>query len=126
MIRRKSVEKEYDEGYSIIAVATAFGATGCAPAPEDVVATYVSPATYSSYGCRQIVSERNAVVAKVNELNGVQAQKAEDDGAKTAVGLVLFWPALLFLGHDDVAPQLASAKGNYDALTTAGTSKGCF
>ncbi len=45
----------------------------CATQPEQVVGTYVSPTTYSSYNCKQIVSERNRVVQKVNELNGVPA-----------------------------------------------------
>lgn len=109
-----------------IALLCAVAAAGCAPKPEEVVGTYVSPSTYSSYSCKQIITERNLVVQKVNELSGVQSKKAEDDSAKTAIGIVLFWPALFFVGHDDVAPQLATAKGNYDALTAAGTTKGCF
>lgn len=99
---------------------------GCAPKPEDVVGTYVSPTLYSTYSCKQIITERNAVVQKVNELTGVQAQKAQNDATTTAVGAILFWPALFFVGHDNNAPQLAAAKGNYDALTAEGTAKGCF
>ena len=100
---------------------------GCATQPEAVTATYVSPITYSSYSCKQIVSERNRVVAKVNELNGVQKKKADGDAAAMGVGLILFWPALLVMaGGSDVEPQLAAMKGNYDALTAAGTQKSCF
>lgn len=101
--------------------------SGCATPPEKVTATYVSPATYSSYSCKQIVGERNRVVTKVNELNGVQKKKSENDSVAMGVGMILFWPALFALGSgSDVEPQLASMKGTYDALTAAGTEKGCF
>jgi hypothetical protein len=101
--------------------------SACATQPEQVVGTYVSPATYSSYGCKQIVSERNRVVQKVNELNGVQKKKADSDAAVMGIGMILFWPALFGLAAgSDVEPQLASMKGNYDALTAVGTQKSCF
>lgn len=101
--------------------------SGCATPPDQVTASYVSPSTYSSYNCRQIISERNTVVQKVNELNGAQLKKANNDQAAMAVGLVLFWPALFFLGNkNDLAPQLAQMKGTYDALTAAGVSRKCF
>ena len=101
--------------------------SACATPPDKVVGTYVSPATYSSYNCKQIVSERNRVVQKVNELTGVQKKKADTDAAVMGIGMVLFWPALFGLAAgSDVEPQLASMKGNYDALTAIGTQKGCF
>ena len=50
---------------------------GCASKSENVVATYVSPSTYSSYNCKQIIAERNMVVNKVNELSGVQDKKGD-------------------------------------------------
>jgi hypothetical protein len=108
-----------------LTISTALSA--CASQPEKVVATYVSPATYSSYSCKQIISERNSVVQKVNELTGAQKKKASNDAALMGVGLILFWPALFGLAAgSDVEVQLANIKGNYDALTAAGTQKGCF
>lgn len=110
----------------LILSVTLAGIAGCAPKPEEVVGTYVSPSLYSGMTCKEIITERNAVVQKVNELSGAQAQAAQDDATTTAVAAVLFWPALFFVGNNDNAPQLAAAKGNYDALTAAGTAKGCF
>ena len=64
---------------------------------------------------------------KVNELSGQQKKKASNDAVATGVGVVLFWPALFFLaGGSDHEPQIASLKGNFDALTAAGHQKGCF
>jgi hypothetical protein len=105
----------------------AMGVSGCAPDPSKVAATYVSPATFASYNCNQIIAERNSVVKKVNELNVSQKKEADEDAALVGVGAILFWPALLFLGAgQDNSAQLAGIKGQYDALTAAGTSKGCF
>lgn len=99
----------------------------CASQPDKVIASYVSPSTYSSFSCKQIISERNRIVQKVNELNGVQKKKADNDAAAMGIGMILFWPALFALGGgSDVEPQLASMKGNYDALTSVGTQKSCF
>ena len=110
-----------------VGMLAAFSLAACAPQPDKVMGTYVSPATYSGYSCKQLITERNAVVAKVNELNGAQKTKANNDGAAMAVGLVLFWPALFFLGNrNDMSPQLATMKGTYDAMTAAGVAKHCF
>ncbi len=108
-------------------MAAVLSMAACATQPEKVVATYVSPSTYSSYSCKQIISERNRIVQKVNELNGVQKKKVDNDAAAMGIGMILFWPALFALGGgSDIEPQLASMKGNYDALTAIGTLKNCF
>lgn len=100
---------------------------GCATKPDQIQGIYVSPATYSSWSCQAISAERKRVVNKVNELNGTQSKKSSNDAIAMGVGLVLLWPALFFLASEsDLEPQIASLKGNYDALTSVGNQKGCF
>ncbi len=112
---------------SVSTFALSLSLAACAAQPDKVVSTYVSPTTYSSFSCKQLISDRNGVVAKVNELNGAQKKKADNDAAMMGVGMILFWPALIGLAAgSDVEVQLASMKGNYDALTQAGMQKGCF
>lgn len=41
------------------------------------------------------------------------------------VCLVLFWPALFFMMGDDQEEELASLKGQYDALEQAAIQKDC-
>lgn len=109
------------------AFALSMSLAACAQQPDKVASTYVSPTTYSSFSCKQLVAERNGVVSKVNELNGAQKKKADSDAAMMGVGMILFWPALFGLAAgSDVEVQLASMKGHYDALTQAGMQKGCF
>ena len=107
----------------LVALATL---SACAPQPEAVTATYVSPSTYSSYNCRAIVAERNRVVQKVDELTGVQKKKASNDAVATGVGMVLFWPALFALGGTkQQEADYARLKGEYDAIQQAMIAKKC-
>lgn len=57
---------------------------------------------------------------------GVQDENRHDDKIKTAVGVVLFWPVLLFNeGDGQTASELASLKGQMNALEQASIKKNC-
>ncbi|MEM9107536.1 MAG: hypothetical protein AAGC96_17965 [Pseudomonadota bacterium] len=101
--------------------------SGCASQPGAVTASYVSPTVYASSSCQQITEERARIAEKVAEVAGEQQKKATGDAVAVGVGVVVFWPALFLLaaGKDKEA-ELASLKGNYDALNAAGVQKGCF
>lgn len=98
---------------------------GCATAPDKVKATYVSPMEYSDYSCKQIRAEMSRVGRKVHEITGQQQDEADGDAVALGVGLVLFWPALFFMMGDDQEEELASLKGQYDALEQAAIQKDC-
>ena len=99
---------------------------GCAQQPKNISAAYVSPSVYSGRSCSQLLAERNKIVEEVNQLTEQQKKKATDDAVATGVALVLFWPAAFFLmAGEDQKPQLAQAKGNYDAITEAMEQKRC-
>lgn len=113
--------------YPLAALAVIAAAGGCAQRPAAIQATYVSSSTYANDSCEAIVAERNRIVTEVEALSGAQRKKAASDAVVTGVGVVLFWPALIGLAAgQDQAPQIASLKGNYEALTAAGHQKGCF
>lgn len=101
--------------------------SGCASQPGKVTAAYVSPTVYASSSCKEIVAERTRIAEKVAEVAGDQQRKATGDAVAVGVGVIVFWPALFLLaaGKDKEA-ELASLKGNYDALNAAGIQKGCF
>lgn len=100
---------------------------GCATKPENVKATYVSPNVYSFLECEPLLAERERVIAKVAQVSQEQNDKAANDAIATGVGVVLFLPALVFLAAgDDRETELASLKGNYDALTKAAARANCL
>jgi hypothetical protein len=108
-----------------VAVCTAVVA-GCAKDISQIAPAYVSPLAYDSYNCTQIAEEARRISARVAQLTGQQQQAAKNDAAATAVGLILFWPALFFIkGGSATEPQLAQVKGEMDAIEQASIKKKC-
>lgn len=97
----------------------------CAPSSDKVHASYVSPMQYHGYSCSQIRQEMMIVARKVSDVSGTQDHQAGNDNAAMGVGLVLFWPALFFLANKDQRTELATLKGQYEALEEAAVQKNC-
>ena len=95
--------------------------SGCASSPSGIQAAYVSPATYQNLSCEQIDTEIMAVDAKANELYHRINRRSSNDSIYMGVGLLLAWPALLFLsgGKSHEAAQYGQLKGSKDALIAA-------
>lgn len=55
---------------------------------------------------------------------GQPRRRASQDRWASGVGIVIFWPALFFLMRGDKADELARMKVEYDALVSAGRSRG--
>jgi hypothetical protein len=106
--------------------ALAFMLAGCAKEANQVGPTYISPVTYESYTCQQLAEEAQRVSARAAEATGVQDQKATNDKVAMGVGIVIFWPALLFTkGNDENTTELARLKGSMDAIEQASLAKHC-
>jgi len=107
-------------------LAAGLALAGCAQSPDTIAAAPVSTAAYSSMSCRQLQSEAIRLNDDVARLTGQQQKKATNDAVAMGVGMVLFWPALFALGAGaDVAPQLAQAKGQAEAIRASAVQKGC-
>ena len=98
---------------------------GCASNPATIRATYVSPLEYSNLDCDQIRLEMMRVSRRAATASGQQQEERNDDKAALAVGLILFWPALFFMGGDDMKQEIALLKGQYEALETVAIQKKC-
>jgi hypothetical protein len=100
--------------------------TGCSTASKDIRAKYVSPAQYASYDCEQIEQELIRISGKVQELTGQLDDNRETDNVTTTAGLLLFWPALFFLGGTkEQEAEYAQLKGEYNALEQVSVQKKC-
>ena len=111
--------------FLVLAATMALGA--CASQPDDIATSYVSSLQYKNYDCDQIAMEMARVERRVGELHARLKKKADDDAGQTAVGLVLFWPALFFLegGDGPEAQEYSRLKGEYDALEQVAVEKKC-
>lgn len=100
--------------------------SACAKDASEVGATYVSPVAYDTYSCPQLSEEAQRVSARAAQAAGVQDQKSTNDKVAMGVGLIIFWPALLFTkGNDENTAELARLKGQMDAIEQASIRKRC-
>jgi len=93
---------------------------GCASGASEIRTAYVSPMTYESYTCPQLVQENLRLQSQLSSVGGAVDKKAHGDAVKMGVGLVLFWPTLFFLKGDGAeAQEYAQLKGKSPALEGA-------
>lgn len=106
-------------------LAVAFVA-GCASRSENIASAYVSPTLYSNLSCGQLREEATMVSSRAIAASGAQDKKAGNDAAVMAVGMIVFWPALLFTQGDGAqAAEVARLKGEMEAIETASRRNGC-
>ena len=105
-------------------VLIALAVTGCATKSEDISPSYVSPMNYQNYTCDQLIQEGHSVSSRAAIASGQQDKMRSRDSVKTGVGVVLFWPVLLFMdGDGPKSAELASLKGQMDAIESAAIQK---
>jgi hypothetical protein len=122
----KSASRRLRSRSVALVTATSLVLGGCATASKDIVSTYVSPLQYQSYDCAQLAAEGARIQSRVTALGGRLDKAADNDKALTGVGLVLFWPALFFLGGTkDQEAEYGRLKGEYDAVQQAAIQKSC-
>lgn len=101
-------------------------AAGCASNANEIKAAYVSPMTYESYSCEQLVDENRRIQQRISSTSGDVDKRASGDKTKMGVGLILFWPTLFFLKGDGAeAQELARLKGEHEALENEYGRKDC-
>jgi hypothetical protein len=101
--------------------------SGCATSPDKIGAAYVSPLKYANYDCDQIALEMDYIGRRTNELYQSLKETRKKDNWQMGVGLVLFWPALLFLegGDGPEAAEYAELKGKFESLRENAVLKKC-
>jgi hypothetical protein len=108
------------------ALAAALLLSGCATSPKDISAAYVSPLPYQNLSCEQLAAEAQRVSAAAAAANGQQSDAATKDAVMTTVSLVLFWPAVFFIGGDKAsAAEVSRLKGEMQAIEQANIAKNC-
>ncbi|WP_062212739.1 hypothetical protein [Aureimonas sp. AU12] len=109
-----------------IGLAAVLALSGCAKRADSIAAAYVSPTPYMGLSCAQLSEEAKVISSRAQAASGAQDSKAGKDAAVTAVGLVVFWPALFFVGGDSAtAAEVSRLKGEMQAIEDASRRKGC-
>ena len=95
--------------------------TGCAASPESIAPSYVSPITYGSFRCADLAAEAARVDAALTQASAEQNQAHGSD----VVGVLLIGVPVSTLSGTNVAPQVASLKGQQEAIRLASVQKRC-
>ncbi len=99
---------------------------GCATSPKDIAPSYVSPVLYQNLTCEQLAGEAARVSQAAAIATGQQSKQATTDAVAVTTAIVLFWPALFFVGGDKTsAAEIARLKGEMNAIQAANTAKNC-
>lgn len=108
------------------ALVASLSLAGCATNPNQISAAYVSPVLYENLSCKQLAAEAQRVSNAAAAASGQQSNQASKDAVMTTVGVVLFWPALFFIGGDKGgAAEVARLKGEMQAIEQANIQKSC-
>lgn len=100
--------------------------TGCATNPSNISAKYVSPIAYQDWTCEQLVDEHKRLTSVVEKTVKDQKKNASTDAGLMAVGLIIFWPALIGLAATrNEKEAVAQVKGEYEAVHEQMRMKGC-
>lgn len=99
---------------------------GCATSPKNIEASYVSPVPYQRMSCPELTAEAQRVSTAAAAATGRQSQQAGSDAAAMTVSMLIFWPAIFFVGGDKGnAVELASLKGQMQAIEAVNAEKDC-
>lgn len=110
----------------VLTTAIALAVAGCASASKDVTTAYISPMQYQPYDCEQLAAEAARIQGRVSALGGRLDAAAKNDAAIMGVGLILFWPALFFIGGTkEQEAEYSRLKGEYEAVQQASIAKKC-
>ena len=117
----------YSVARAAISSCVLLGMVGCANAPKDIAASYVSPLAYESYDCDQLGQEAVRLSDRAASVFGEQKKKAKSDAVSTGIALILFWPAVFFIKGKGGAsePEVARLKGEMEAMEAVAIQKKC-
>jgi hypothetical protein len=108
------------------AILAAVMLSGCATSPKNIEAAYVSPLPYQNLTCEQLQDEAARVSAAAAVATGQQTEQANKDAVAMGVGMIVFWPALFFIGGDKSnAAEVSRLRGEMKAIEDVSTAKKC-
>lgn len=101
--------------------AIALAVAGCATRPENIQPAYVTTVTYQTWTCQQLGEED----ARLNAAYATAAVAQNHARSNDTVGVLLLGLPVASLSGENIAPQIASLKGQQDAVHQTEILKNC-
>lgn len=106
---------------AIAAVVAVLVLAGCAKAPGSIAPSYVSEVPYQSYSCKQLGEEQ----ARLAQAYVLAAKQQEDARTGDAMGVFFLGMPTSSLSGGNIAPEIASLKGQTVAVEKTIIAKNC-
>ena len=107
--------------YALAAVAALSALAACAERPEAIAPAYVSPVVYQDWTCQQLGEEE----ARLNTAYVTAAGQQNNARANDTAGVIFLGLPTASMAGENVAPQIASIKGQQDAVRQTENRKNC-
>jgi hypothetical protein len=104
-----------------VAVAALAILAGCAAKPETIAPAYVSTIPYETWTCAQLASEAQHIEGAMTSAYAQQNQARTND----AVGVFFIGLPVSSMSGGNIAPQIATLKGQQEAVRQTMQKKGC-
>jgi hypothetical protein len=110
----------------ILAAVAATTLAGCAPGLDQIGTAFVSPSAFASLSCSQLVNELAIIEPRLAEAEALQTAEATHD-AVVVTGAVLLLPiaGLMAAGGPDYSTDIASMRGQIEAIETVARARNC-
>ncbi|WP_163932305.1 hypothetical protein [Paraferrimonas sp. SM1919] len=101
--------------------------SGCATHPDRIKTGFTQSSKFKALSCPDLVTQSDEIANRSAVLYQNLKSTANTDSAQFAIGLLLFWPAWLFLegGDGAEAAEYSRLQGDYKAMQEAAKSKQC-
>ncbi|WP_206598989.1 MULTISPECIES: hypothetical protein [unclassified Pseudovibrio] len=105
----------------LLALSLALIITACAKKPESIAPAYTSTSFYEGRSCKALRSE----LQNIDRAYTSAAEQQNNARTNDIVGVVLIGLPVSSLSGDNIAPQIASLKGQREAIRSTMISKNC-
>ena len=102
--------------------------TSCSTAKKasEVSPVYIPSETYANLSCEELAQAADKIRSTVPALETAVNATQKTDKNKSIAAWIVFWPAALMMsGNAEEQAQLATAKGQIDAIKNAAMGKDC-
>ena len=103
---------------ALVASALAAGCYPTATSQGEITGTYISPKTYKSFTCEELVIEQESLSRREAQLSIAQESRHKDDQFKS-------WLGIPTRGDGIEASELANMRGQMEAVQVAISRKKC-
>lgn len=105
----------------VTALTCATFVTGCAATPDSIAPAYVSEVGYQNWSCQQLAEEQSRLSAAYAMAASAQEKARSND----TMGVIFLGLPVSSMSGGNVAPQIASLKGQQEATRKAMILKNC-